>query len=675
MKRLSAALLATLLWWSPPALAITNGECLDCHRDATLTLQDTQGKDVSLYVGAAEFSSSVHADLGCTDCHQDAVEIPHAEGLKPVDCASCHSDVQDVYAGSIHGKAHAKGSADAPTCTDCHGTHNILPPSNPASTVNPLKLVATCARCHADPAVVQRAAIGQKAPVEAYMRSIHGKALLSAGDPNAPNCSTCHPAHEMLAAGDPASTVNRSNVAQTCGQCHGEVYEQYSGSVHGVALSAGKTDAPTCTDCHGEHEIEPPSDPNSTVYPANLVKTTCVRCHESLVLARRYGFATDRAGSFRETYHGMASEKGDLKVANCASCHGVHNIYPSEDPRSTVNTANLTTTCGQCHPNASQTFASIQVHPTNVAVTGPAAIPSPTKIKERPAEIVKRIYVLLIAAVIGGMALHNIILWTWHIREKRRRERAMKMVPRFSKFEAVEHGINLVVFFALVFTGFALKFPDAGWVNLTERLGLTESIRGIVHRTCGVLMIGLALVHTGYLLFTKRGRRDLMALRFGIRDIRDAIQNVAYHLGLRKDKPHFPRFDYGEKAEYLALIWGTTVMILTGLVLWFPTIATQRLPAWSFPVSEVVHYYEAWLAFLAIVVWHLYFVIANPEVYPLNLTFLDGKAPEHHLLEKHGFIEGAEDDHKMAVAAPSTNAPPAAQDGKADREMTTSASK
>ena len=88
MKRLSAALIATLLWWSPPALALTNGECLDCHRDATLTTQNTEGKDVSLYVGAAEFSSSVHADLGCTDCHQDAVEIPHAEGLKPVDCAS-----------------------------------------------------------------------------------------------------------------------------------------------------------------------------------------------------------------------------------------------------------------------------------------------------------------------------------------------------------------------------------------------------------------------------------------------------------------------------------------------------------------------------------------------------------------------------------------------------------
>ena len=335
----------------------------------------------------------------------------------------------------------------------------------------------------------------------------------------------------------------------------------------------------------------------------------------------------------------MASEKGDLKVANCASCHGVHNIYKSEDARSTVNTANLTTTCGQCHPNASATFASIQVHPTNVPATGPGVVPSPTAIKERPAEMVRRVYVVLILLVIGGMAAHNVVLWTWHVREKRRRERTAKKVARFSRFEVVEHAANLIVFFTLVLTGFALKFPDAGWVNLTERLGMTESVRGITHRTAAVLMIILAITHTCFLLFTKRGRRDLMALRFGIRDITDAIQNVGFHLGLTKTRPHFPRFDYGEKAEYLALIWGTTVMILTGLILWFPTIATRYLPAWGFPVSEVVHYYEAWLAFLAIVVWHLYFVIASPEVYPLNLTFLDGKATEHHLLEKHGHLE------------------------------------
>ncbi|MCC7140616.1 MAG: cytochrome c3 family protein [Candidatus Eisenbacteria bacterium] len=639
MSRLCALILVLLACASSEARAVTNAECLECHRDPSLTLETADGKQVSLYVGAAEFSSSVHGELSCTDCHADIAEVPHAEALQPVDCATCHSDVKAVYDASLHGQATTRGNTDAPGCADCHGTHTILPASNPASKTHAFNLVGTCAQCHADPAVVKRSHIGAKAPVEAYMKSIHGKALLQAGNPEAPNCSACHPAHEMLPAGDSKSTVNRSNVALTCGQCHGEVYEVYSESVHGKALAAGYTDAPTCTDCHGEHDIEGPSSPTSSVYPANLVKTTCVRCHDSLVLARRYGFSVDRGGSFRETYHGLAGKKGDLSVANCASCHGIHNIFEHDDPRSTVHPANLTATCGQCHPNASDTFAAIQVHPTgNTAaeVVGATAEDAKKLASSRAAHVVRSVYVYLIVFVIGGMILHNIILWLFHVREKRKRELAEGRVRRFSKFEVWEHKINLIAFFGLVFTGFALKFPDAGWVRMSEQLGMSETIRGNAHRVLAVVMIAVGITHTCFFLFTRRGRNDLMGLRFGIRDIQDMIQNLRYHLGMSKTRPTFPRFDYTEKAEYLALIWGTSVMILTGLILWFPTLATRHLPTWSFPVAEVVHYYEAWLAFLAIVVWHLYFVVASPEAYPMNLTWMDGETTERQHAEKHG---------------------------------------
>jgi cytochrome b subunit of formate dehydrogenase len=114
---------------------------------------------------------------------------------------------------------------------------------------------------------------------------------------------------------------------------------------------------------------------------------------------------------------------------------------------------------------------------------------------------------------------------------------------------------------------------------------------------------------------------------------------MAYHLRLRKDRPIYPRFDYTEKLEYLALIWGTTVMIATGLVLWFPTLVSRYLPSWAFPVSEVIHFYEAWLAFLAILIWHFYFVFFHPEVYPMNTTWLDGKTTTEHAVHKHGKAE------------------------------------
>ena len=259
--------------------------------------------------------------------------------------------------------------------------------------------------------------------------------------------------------------------------------------------------------------------------------------------------------------------------------------------------------------------------------------------KRPPAEVVRWIYVGVLLVVIGGMAVHNGLIWWYHVLEKLHRERGKKKVRRFTRLEAVEHQLNLIAFFVLVLTGFALKFPDASWVRLIDKIGMTEEIRSLTHRTMAVLMITVALLHTGYLLFTCRGRRDLVALMPRAVDVRDFIHNMAFHLRLRSDRPVFARFDYTEKAEYLALIWGTSVMILSGLILWFPTIASKHLPSWALSVAEVVHYYEAWLAFLAILVWHFFFVFFHPESYPMNLTWLDGKTTEEHAVHKHGTVE------------------------------------
>jgi cytochrome b subunit of formate dehydrogenase len=623
-----------LLAISPAAsFAVTNDECLECHSDPSIQKEGEGGKTLSLYVPATEFGSSVHAAFNCVDCHTDYNPDSHPGPLGKVDCGTCHADAMAAYATSIHGQAVAKGIADAPTCSDCHGTHGITSPSNPASNANPLRIVGTCARCHASPEIVRKYDMSAEAPIDAYLKSVHGRALMIEGNADAPNCSTCHPAHTMLPARDPASTVARANIPGTCGQCHGDIVAIYSESIHGVAAARGVTDSPVCTDCHGEHSIQEPTNPASSVFPANIAKTTCTRCHSSQILSGRYGFDATRIETYRETYHGLASKKGALNVANCASCHGVHNIFPSADPRSTVNRASLQKTCGTCHPNASVEFASIQVHPT---ISGPG---SPVQTVKRPRDVAKSIYIMLLLVVIGGMAVHNIIIWIHQVIEKRRRELKKPRVRRFERFEAIEHVILLVSFFTLVFTGFALKFADSSWVRLTEQIGMTEAVRGIVHRVAAVVMIGISLVHLGFLLLTRPGRRELAALRPTMRDVTDFVHNMAYNLRLRTDRPTFPHFDYTEKAEYLALIWGTIVMVFTGFVLWFPTYFTRILPGWIFEVSEVVHYYEAWLAFLAIVVWHFFYVLFGPEASPMSVTWMDGMTTVDHALHKHGSLQ------------------------------------
>ena len=152
-------------------------------------------------------------------------------------------------------------------------------------------------------------------------------------------------------------------------------------------------------------------------------------------------------------------------------------------------------------------------------------------------------------------------------------------------------------------------------------------------------MITCSLGHVVY-LFTRRGRRLLLDLLPRFKDAADLFQNLLHLVGLRREPPQFDRFGYIEKMEYWALIWGTVVMTVTGLMLWFENQSMHVLSKWMLDLATVVHYYEACLAFLAIVVWHLYQNIVSPDVYPMNWTWLTGKIPEGQLRHGH-YVEWA----------------------------------
>jgi cytochrome b subunit of formate dehydrogenase len=187
-------------------------------------------------------------------------------------------------------------------------------------------------------------------------------------------------------------------------------------------------------------------------------------------------------------------------------------------------------------------------------------------------------------------------------------------------------------FIILVLTGFALKFPDSWFASL---LGMGEKLRGIIHRTAGVVLISTGFYHLVYALLTRDGRRLLRDVTPIAKDAVDLVGTMKYYLGLGPRKPEFNRFSYAEKAEYWALVWGLIVMAATGIMLWAKVQFGNLLPRWWLDIATAIHFYEAVLATLATVVWHFYQVFFDPDIYPMNWTWWDGKMSFEHYREEH----------------------------------------
>jgi formate dehydrogenase gamma subunit len=339
----------------------------------------------------------------------------------------------------------------------------------------------------------------------------------------------------------------------------------------------------------------------------------------------RFNVPSSRVPTYEDSYHGLASRSGQQTVANCASCHGVHNIFPSSDPRSTVSKANLGKTCGKCHPDAGQRFTIASVHTLSADTDG-----------GRLLDFVKAFYLLAIPIILGSMFLHNLLDWWRKARRVLAQYRGGHGQVRLTVNERVQHVLLLVCFITLVVTGFALKYPHSFWAEPIVRWEKDFPLRGWVHRIAGVMLIGVSVYHLIYLFTHRAGRRWVKDMLPKVRDVREAVQTVGYNLGYRPDAPTYARFNYMEKAEYWALVWGTVVMAATGILLWAHNWILAHLPySMSFiDIATAVHFYEAILATSSILIWHLYFVIFDPEVYPLKWTVLTGRAPEHELREE-----------------------------------------
>lgn len=271
--------------------------CLACHDTPNVSVGLASGEQLNLSVDPDQFDASIHGQNGvsCTQCHTSISGYPHPDlealtrrefaATQNEACADCHESSYQESLSGVHQNAVSEGNLEAALCSDCHGSH-------------------------------------ETASFEAP----------------------------------------QMNVPQVCSTCHASIYELYSESVHGEALlGAGNPDVPSCIDCHGYHEITSVSQDQFHLFSPQI----CAGCHTDETLIEKYDLNPLVFETYVADFHGTTvtlfeeiSPDQETNKPVCIDCHGVHNIRSVDDPESNVIQENLLETCQRCHPNASEDFPS-----------------------------------------------------------------------------------------------------------------------------------------------------------------------------------------------------------------------------------------------------------------------------------------------------------------------------
>jgi predicted CXXCH cytochrome family protein len=298
---------------------------------------------------------------------------------------------EDLWSTSEHGGQHM-------ACVQCHPNITAYPHEQPSAYDLRTYVIdgsKVCGQCHTNEA-------------SAVADSVHA-AFRQQGNRNAATCSDCHDPHYAM-----NPPVSRTEVPATCRKCHSAIYDLYEQSVHGEALTTGNPDVPTCTDCHGVHEIQGPDTSPFRLFSPEI----CAKCHADKELMDKYGISTNVFNSYISDFHGTTvllfekiapDQKTDKPV--CIDCHGVHDIISPTDPRSNVFESNLLRTCQRCHPDATADFPTAWLGHYE---------PEPNK---APLVFyVTLFYKILIPTVIGAMTLFVLIDIYGRLRRRRRHD-------------------------------------------------------------------------------------------------------------------------------------------------------------------------------------------------------------------------------------------------------------
>jgi cytochrome b subunit of formate dehydrogenase len=597
---------------------IADRECLECHGRQDLTA--VRGADtVSLYVDSLLVKNGVHRREGvsCAQCHTGATPSPHERPCstirRDVDCSICHAAVVATHAESVHGRLAERGDPDAPACNDCHGVHYTTDHRDPQSPTYPINVPQLCGNCHREgkPAAARYTG-NQHNILDVYSMSVHGKGLLESGLVVTAMCTDCHTPHHVLPADDPASSIYRKNIPQTCAECHKGIYEQYSRSIHSPGVSHSTDPLPVCNDCHSDHAISSTGDAGFTAQ----ITGQCGRCHEEVT------------ASYFETFHGKVSKLGFAAAAKCHDCHGAHDILPTYDPDSHLSRDNIVATCGKCHEGSNRRFAGYLTHATHHD-------------KDKYPILFYTFWfmsgLLMVTLAVAGT---HTIMWLPRSfqmmkKHKKMRQRPQRLVyRRFTRRQRQLHVLVVISFLGLAITGMTLKFSYLGWAQwLSALLGGFESA-GFVHRICAVITFFYFATHLLDLRATRR-RSGISWKEFLLhknsmlpnsKDWQDLKGSIKWFLGLGP-RPAYGRWTYWEKFDYFAVFWGVVIIGSTGLMLWFPEFFTRFLPGWIINVATIVHSDEALLAAGFIFTVHFFNTHFRPDKFPMDTVIFTGRMP------------------------------------------------
>ena len=648
-------------------LPVKDNACIECHAKADFWT----GEQKWLYVSADSLSTDVHALAGvnCHDCHGGDPHTANADKahatnvvpggdvrvfIRPLSavrngCANCHRAQALNVRKSVHvhaGEKNADGSRPLLGCGKCHGekAHGMLPVTDSRSPVFLDHQVTTCGGCHEN-------------ELETYMTTVHAHGLYRSGLLVAAVCADCHGAHGIFYAADERSTLHSSRVATTCGKCHKSVAERLRKSIHGsdhgsghkvlqnkaetapktapkAATTASPADAaatvandyeprrnPSCTDCHLGHEL---LDPSGSAFRLEL-SNRCGNCH--LQLTGRYAISM----------HGELTRLGYAAAADCADCHGSHQILSVTDPRPPLATAQgRLGVCRQCHIHAVANFSQMDPHANYQDA--------------RDYPWLHGIYVGIRGLFYFFFAFFLIHSFLWFVRSfvqaisSGRHETLVAGESTLVRYEPVERVLYAALFtsfLGLILTGLTLKHSAQPWAkSLARESNGFQSIAVWHFFFATVAIVGCVTHMVRGIGKIRARRREKVAWRtivFGpdsrvpnAKDARDMLGMVRWFFGLGQ-RPSFERWSYWEKFDYWAVYLTAIVVGGSGLLLWYPNIFCRFLPGSMLNVAKVLHSEISILAAALLFMFHFYNTHFRPEKFPLDLSALTGMASERHL--------------------------------------------
>ena len=568
-----------------------NDVCLGCHGTEGFAMPSADGKMRDLHIIKDKFGNSVHGKRLCTDCHKDITEIPHKLGVThKVSCVTCHE--------ALWAKAQQEGKA---------GT-------------------AEYARLGV---VIQM--------INRYMNSIHARPNRDDQSHTNATCYNCHDPHYVYPPGTPEYDARHLNIPNICGRCHTSERAQYATSVHGKLVLEDKISAaPVCSSCHSPHDIESPAEASTKL----AITQNCGNCHQ------------EELKTYRETYHGQVEKLGYGYTAKCFNCHGSHTIQPVDNPNSMVYPANRLKTCQQCHKNATAGFTTFDPHGTTHDFG-----------RYPYMWLASKLMIQLLAGTFAFFWTHT-ALWFYREYKDRQARNARphvrteglelqgKYFRRFPLLWRAGHLLFALSLMILTLTGMTVFYSGTAWAPVVASAFGGPQVMAIVHRTCAVIFASVFIGHLIYVVLRLRkswrtfewfGPNSLIP-RW--QDLWDILAMFKWFFGLGP-RPVFDRWTYWEKFDYWAPFWGVTIIGLSGVMLWFPTVTASFLPGWVFNVATIFHGEEALLAALFLFTVHFFNNHFRPDKFPLDVVMFTGSMPleafkHEHTVQYNRLVESGE---------------------------------